>query len=227
MKKNLLSLVICISFCACQKEISTEDRNTVTDNDQGPNRDCIERIHTPAGEMRMNPADSIFLDNLLQKNGINKGDNKYYKYLHDTDFQVTYPPYVFDSKIVGVMVYTNSQRILTKTIVYAFLNDSLVSYSGTPPTNVLLDTIPHLGLSKLRQLFRDDIIKFDRNRDKGYEDSCFIAEFGYYEAGVNHFIKAWQLNVRFPKPAARPPQAYYDDNGDLLNFWDGVYNYHH
>jgi len=85
-----------------------------------------------------------------------------------------------------------------------------------------LDTVHHLQLGQLRNLFINDAQKND-HLGSFFKDSCLQAEFGYYQQYVNpnntiRYLKAWLI-----KPHTDYPNAIYlDSAGVLLGYDNGI-----
>jgi len=108
-----------------------------------------------------------------------------------------------------------------------FKNGIFNSYSGNIISGTTLDRTSTLKLGQLRKLFIDDIELFDHKGNQ-FKDSCFKAEFGYYnltsgtsDTGKN-LVKAWHLTPKFNSY----PEAYYQDiAGQRLYYFNGMQSF--
>jgi hypothetical protein len=215
--KQLLWIAIVVSVTACTKPYTSKALQE--------NRGCIERIIIPVTAYGIKPADVATVNNLFRNSGIDNTKFRYYRYTHDT-FQTLYPPYVrYDQKTIRVDQYTNGLRIFTGDFIYIFFENS-VHYKGGNLTNgTSLNMIPKLTLSQLRKMFLENIERFDHTSAK-YKDSCFKAEFGYYNlnAGISYaqevLVKAWRVTLKNSIYPSEYPIAFYEDNDGKLIYYD-------
>lgn len=218
-----------LAFTACTKSDTTnqsqsDDAAKTFQEDNG----CIERIIVPVTAHVINPSDVSTVNSLFSSNGIDNSKFRYYRYLHDT-LQTLYPPYTkYDQKTVRVDQYVNGVRLFTGDLVYNFLNNNL-NYRGGDLTNgTSLDTVPKLTLAQIRKMFLDNIEQFDHASSK-FKDSCFKAEFGYYNlnAGISYaqevLVKAWRVTLKNSVfPSEYPVAFYQDSNGKLIYYDNGM-----
>ena len=215
MKKLFWILITyTLTIVACTKS------NATLSEDSG----CIERILIPVTAHSINSVEIPTVNNLFINNGIDNSKFRYYKYIHDT-LLTLYSPYAkYDQKTVRFDQYTNGVKLFTGDLVYNFLSNSFNSKGGNITNGTSLNTSAQLTLGRLRKLFVDDIELFDHN-GKQYKDSCFNAEFGYYNlnAGTGNtsenLVKAWHLTPKFNSY----PEAYYQDiAGKIIYYFNGI-----
>ncbi len=219
MKRLFYILVVCSgTLLACSKS------DTALQADNG----CIERTFLTVTAHSINRSDVSIVNNLFSSNGIDNSHFRYYQYIHDT-LKTLYPPYTkYDEKVVRIEQYINNQRIFTGTLVYHFLNDILKDSGGKLTGGTSLDTIPKLTLGQIRKRFIDDIEKFD-HAGNIFQDTCFKAEFGYFNlnSGISNaqeaLVKAWKVTPKNSTFPSAYPVAYYQDNdGKLINYDNGI-----
>ena len=228
MKKVFATAIAFIlTLTACTKSDFTNSLVDTTKALQGDNG-CIERIIIPVTAHSINSSDVPTVNNLFTSNGIDNSKFRYYRYIHDT-LQTLYPPYTeYDQKTVRVDQYTKGVRIFTEDLVYNFLNNNF-NYRGGELTNgTSLDTVPNLTLRQIRKQFLDNIEQFDHAANK-FKDSCFRAEFGYYNlnAGISFaqevLVKAWRVTPKNSVYPSEYPIAFYHDNdGKLIAYDNGI-----
>jgi hypothetical protein len=220
MKHLLFGVVIFIlALSACNKPAILE-----LEEDNG----CIERIIVPVTGHGVSSADVATINSLFMNNGIDNSKYRYYQFFNDS-VQTYFPPYEkFDQKVVKVDEYTNGLRIFTGQLVFQFRNNIFNFKGGYPTGGTNLDTRPKLTLGQLRKLFITHIEQFDHKGDQ-YKDSCFKAEFGYFNlnAGTSYatenLIQAWKLTMRNSSwPPAYPVAYYQDRNGSLIYYDNGI-----
>ncbi len=217
MKKYILTLTFTILILySCKKESAIQ-----LQEDNG----CIEKIIIPLTGHSINGADIPVANTLFTNNNIDNSKYRYYQYLHDS-VQTYFPPYSkFDSKVVKVDEYTNGLRIFTGQLVFEFKNELFNFKAGLPTNGTTLNTTTNLTLGQLRKLFIDNIEQFD-NKGNQYKDSCFKAEFGYFNlnAGISYstenLIKAWRVTLKNSLSPSEYPIAYYQDNDGKLIYYD-------
>jgi hypothetical protein len=228
MKQLLLTLMFfSLMFTACTKSDITTASNDAAKNIQEDNG-CIERIVIPVTAHTINSPDVSTVNSLFSSNGIDNSKFRYYRYIHDT-LQTLNPPYTkYDQKIVMVDQYTNNVRIFTGDLGYNFLNNSLNFRSGYFTNGTSLDTVPKLTLGQIRKMFLDNIEQFD-HAPGDFKNSCFKAEFGYYNlnAGISYaqevLIKAWRVTLKNSVFPSEYPMAFYQDaNGKLIYYDNGT-----
>lgn len=217
MKNKWLPVLVIMSFLSsCTKESKL---NLPEDNG------CIERRMLPVNSHGISSTDIPTLNALFQNNNIDNSTYRYYQYIHQT-VQTYFPPYAsFDDKIVKVDEYTNGLRIFTGQLVFSF-KDNVLSFKGGEPTKgTSLNTTALLTLGQLRKLFIGHIEQFDK-RGSYFQDSCFTAEFGYYNlnAGTSYsaenLVKAWRVTLKDRVYPSEYPIAYYEDTDGKLIYYD-------
>ena len=86
-----------------------------------------------------------------------------------------------------------------------------------------MDTLPQLGLGQIRKLFLVAIGKYDHKADQ-FKDSCFQAEFGYFNLNfatsnaTENLVKAWRITAKNSYPVA----FYQDKDGKLISYDNGI-----
>jgi hypothetical protein len=219
MKKLFWIAITCITtFVACNKS------NTTLPEDNG----CIERIVIPVTAHSIKSIDVSTVNSLFINNGIDNSKFRYYQYTHDT-LQTLYSPFAkYDQKTLKVEQYTNGLRIFTGDLVYNFLSDKINFKGGNLTNGTTSKTSPQLTLGQIRKLFVDNIEQFDLASNK-FRDSCFKAEFGYYNlnAGKSNsqeeLVKAWKVTLKNSIYLSEYPVAYYQDkNGKLIYYDNGI-----
>ncbi|HEY1200488.1 MAG TPA: hypothetical protein VGE79_05885 [Niastella sp.] len=218
MKKILPITIFCaLTFIAC-----TNDEPQL-EEDYG----CMERIIIPVTAHSVSNSDLPVINELFSKSGINNSNLRYARYQHDS-LQTYYPPFAKkDSKVVRVDQYINGQRLFVGDMVYIFIENSFSSKSGHVTNGTSLDTSKKLSLPQLRKLFLNSIQQFDKAADK-YKDTCFKAEFGYYNLSLGtgntneQIVKAWRVTPKNKVYPSEYPEAYYQDNGKLIVYDNGI-----
>jgi len=221
MKNVLWTAIICIlALNACSKH-HNDNNDIILPEDHG----CIERIYIPVTAHSVSSADVITINTLFKDNQIANSNLRYYRYFYDS-LQTYYPPYAKRyEQIVKVSQYVNGLGIFMRDLSYNFLDHKLGARAGKLTKGTSLDTLHQLTLPQLRGLFLASLEQFDKAADK-FKDSCFKAEFGYYNLGKGNdpemLVKAWRvtpLNSVFP---SEYPEAYYEDNGRLITYTNGI-----
>jgi len=190
-----------------------------------PDNGCIERIFIQLSTPSLTPAQTRTIDSLLGLNHINHDNYRYLSLRQDSINGRS-------EQIILVDQYANGLRLFTSQIGYVFY-DGILHYTGGGPTTqgTTPDTIPSLSLTRLRTLFSNDIKKreFKGSVTYGLRDSCYKAEFGYYDLAANNapenLIKAWRVSIKytgngplFGYPDDYPYAYYKDSNGELIGF---------
>jgi len=221
VKNNILAIFfLTVTFYSCSKE-TTQDKNG-----------CIERHIVPVNGHSVNSADIPEINNLFLHNGIDNSKYRYYQYLHDAT-QTYFPPFdIFDEKVVKVEEYTNGLPVFTAQLVFVFKNDTFNYKGGYPTKGTTLNTTPSLAPEQLRKLFIGHIEEFDHKGDF-YKDSCFKAEFGYFNLNVwtnystENLVKAWRVTLKNSIYPSEYPMTYYqDDAGKLIYYDNGIRTFH-
>ena len=212
-----------LTFFSCTKETALSK----IEEDKG----CIERqivsVHEHSG-FNINNTTVAIINDLFLNNGLDNANYHYYFYSHDS-VQTYFPPYEkFDQKIIRVEEYTNGLKIFTGQILFNFKNNIFNFRNGASTNGTSLNTEPQLTVGQIRTLFLGHIEQFDHKGDQ-YKDSCFTAEFGYYNtnAGTSNLpenlIKAWKITLKNKIYPSEYPVAYYqDDDGKLLYYDNGI-----
>lgn len=233
--KSLFCIVIAytLTLTACTKSITTDssittDPLSATQKALQDDNGCIERIIISATAHSIHVADIATVNNLFSSNGIDNSKFRYYWYVHDT-FQTRYPPYTkYDEQAVRVDQYANGARIFTGDLVYTFWNNSFHYRGGNLTNGTSLDTVPKLSLGQIRKLFLNNIEQYDHAANK-FKDSCFKAEFGYFNlnAGISYsqevLVKAWRVTPKNSFFPSEYPVAFYQDNdGKPISYDNGI-----
>lgn len=226
MKKIHLILSACVVITAsCSKSSHHEDSS-----DNG----CIERTTFGISDPLLTAARIKTADSLLDVNHIAHSNYRYLDLRQDS-LNGTF------EQFITVDQYTNGLRLFNSQINYLFRN-GIINYTSASPTHgTTLDTIPSLGLAKLRTLFSNDLKKHELGAGAGignyvsygYRDSCYKAEFGYINIatdGVSEdLIKAWRVSIltadrgpAFNYPYDVPYAIYKDSNGQLIAFGGNI-----
>lgn len=219
----IIIVLVTLNLAACTKTNPPYLKQEMTDN-----MGCIERIQIPVTAHSVKINDINTINQLFSSNNISISNFRYFNYENDS-IQIWYAPYLhYDRKTVRLDQYTNGLRIFTGDLVYNFLNNQFSYRGGDLTKGTNLDTIPQLSLGKLRKLFTDNIEQFEHSSSK-YKDTCFKAEFGYFNinAGTGNneevLVKAWRISKRNSILTAEYPLAYYyDQDGKLIYYDNGI-----
>ena len=214
MKLNGLTFVIIImSLLACKKT----DTGTCFEEDNG----CIQKIVIPVSSQgTLSASDFNLINTLFMTNGIDHSNLRPIRTYRDS--LKTYNG-THDFRLVHVLEYKRGLPIFTGTLNYSFKNGIFESYAGRLLSGPTPDITYTLTLGQLRKLFINDIELFN-HRGNQFKDSCFNAEFGYFNLNsgtgnnTENIVKAWHLT---PKYNAYP-EGYYQDNGQRIYYFDGV-----
>jgi hypothetical protein len=204
---------------ACQKSHAP-----IPSDDQG----CIEQLIVDRNSPGLSSTDTKTVDSLMDVNHIDHSRVRYYDYRTDTFRAQPSSPGVFE-QIVDVNQYVNGRRIFNSNIHYLFYDGMLHFLDSTRITGRSLiggfpDAKPTLTLPQLRSLFTGDLLKADRPTLHHFTDSCYTAEFGYYDVAPDNakdlqLVKAWVVSVRSFNYHSMPLAACYrDSDGKLLGF---------
>jgi hypothetical protein len=212
--KNVLTILFLflLTFSACKKQSAT------LSEDNG----CINKLVIPVtSHGTLSDSDYNLIISLFISNSIAKPNFRYTRTYHDS--VQTYNG-IYDFRNVYIIQYANGVPIFTESLNFLFKNGTFESYSGKLTNGTNLNTAPALTLGQLRKLFIDDIEFFDHNGSQ-YNDSCFNAEFGYFNLNAGtannseNLVKAWHLTPKFNSY----PEAYYQDNsGQRIYYFNGI-----
>jgi hypothetical protein len=213
MKKLLIALFFLMTtFYACKKA------NAILPEDDG----CIERLVIPVtSHGTLSDSDYNLVTSLFISNGIASPDFRYTRTYHDS--AKTYNG-TYDLRNVYIIQYTNGLPVFPESLNYLFKNGVFDNVSGRLTNGTNLNTVPALALGQLRKLFRDDIEQFDHTGNQ-FKDSCFNAEFGYFNLNAGtannseNLVKAWHLT---PKYNSYPEAYYQDNNGQRIYYFNGM-----
>ena len=219
-KLPCMKIQLCIAAVSILITFACSKSNTDLPEDNG----CIERVTVPVTAHSIDNSDIAKVNNLFTNNGIDNSKFRYFQYVHDT-FHTLYPPYTsYDEQMIRVDQYTNGLRIFSSDLLYLFWDGSLHYRGGNITNGTSLNTSPKLTLGQIRKLFLDDIEKFDHTGAR-FNDSCFRAEFGYYNlnTGTNNsqevLVKVWHVT---PKIHSYPEAYYMDSDGKLIYYFNGI-----
>jgi hypothetical protein len=226
MKTNIFALLlIVLTLSSCQKE------NAVSPVQIPEDKGCIEWkkvLVTDHSGHSINNLNIPIINGLFSSNSIDNSKYRYYYYSNDS-VQTYFPPYAkFDDKIIRVKEFTNGLEIFTGEILFQFRNNIFNFRNGNPSSGTTLSTSPNLTVGQIRTLFLGHIEQFDHKGNQ-YKDSCFSAEFGYFNinAGTSNstenLIKSWKVTLKNRIYPSEYPIAYYQDNeGKLIYYDNGV-----
>ena len=192
---------------------------------------CIELkkvLATDHSGYTINNSNIPIINSLFLNNGIDNSKYRYH-YFYEDSIQTYYPPYSKnDSKSVRVTQFTNGFEIFPDDIVFVFTNNLLSYRNGNETKGTTLRTIPNLTVRQIRTLFLGHIELYDHKGNQ-YKDSCFCAEFGYFNlnAGTNtsteNLVKSWKITLKNSIYPSEYPIAYYqDDDGKLIVYDNGI-----
>jgi hypothetical protein len=218
MKANMLLLLFfTLALLSCKKN----NIINLLEEDNG----CIEKIVIPVRSRgTLSTSDYTLISSLFTINGINQSNLRFMRTYRDSlhTYNGTY-----DFRWVNVLEYRNSLPIFTGTLNYSFRNGIFESYAGNLLNGITPNTKSSMTPGQLRKLFVDDIELFNYQGNQ-YKDSCFNAEFGYFNLNsstgnnAENIVKAWHLTPKFRSY----PEGYYQDNGQRIYYFDGIdYNY--
>jgi hypothetical protein len=221
VKKYIIPLLLMILvYSSCQKE----DAAAQIPEDKG----CIEwkKVSiTDHSGYTINNSNIPIITGLFSGNNIDYSKYRYY-YYSDDSLQTYFPPYAkIDQKIIRVKEFTNGLEIFTGGIVFLFHNNILYNRHGDTTSGTTLNTSPNLTVGQIRSLFLGHIEQFDKNGNQ-YKDSCFSAEFGYYNTNsgtgnpTENLIKSWKVTLKNRIYPLEVPIAYYQDNDGKLIYYD-------
>lgn len=130
-------------------------------------------------------------------------------------------------RLSGLINILRGYPYLCMTFHTFFLDQQLSFTGGEITKGTSLDTLHQLTLPQLRGLFLASLQQFDKAAGK-FKDSCFKAEFGYYDLniGVSYasevLVKAWRITPLNSVYPSEYPIAYYQDNGKLILYDNGI-----
>lgn len=219
MKNNtLIILILCLAFYSCKKDNIREIQLIAEDSG------CIELkkvLPTDHSGYSINNSNIPIINMLFLSNGINNSKYRYHYFYEDS---------ILTNGFISVRVteFTNGVEIFPNEIVFVFTNNILSYRDGNETKGTNLNTIPNLSIKQIRTLFLGSIEQFDHKGNE-YKDSCFWAEFGYFntDAGTNnsteHLIKSWRVTLKNSIYPSEYPIAYYqDDDGKLIVYDNGI-----
>jgi hypothetical protein len=224
----LLTSAIVLTVLSCTKTKSVSTQPPPSPPQLLEDNGCIERFIIPVTAHAIKDDQIIIADNLFLNSGIDNSKYRYFRYMHDTLlFQNNTSA---DEKMVSVDQYLNGLRIFAYDLNFIFWNDAYHDRSGHKPNGTNLDNVSHLTLGQLRKLFVDDLEKFD-NSGNQYKDSCFKAEFGYFNLNLGSndttekLVKTWKVTLKNSVyPVEYPIALYQDIDGKLISFSDGIFS---
>lgn len=163
------------------------------------------------------------IETLFKSNNISPDNKEFLTYNSWTTNDPGSPHTFF--QLVTANQLSNGLPIFFSYLDYTFENGAPNILSGKVYGKANLDTHSSLNLSVLRQLAITEAVN-KQGIDLTFKDSCFVAQFGYYDLNrdsitdtTTSFVKAWEVH-----PAHSPfPQCYIrDDNGATLYFDSGI-----
>jgi len=173
----------------------------------------------------INNSNIPIINALFSNNSIDNSKFRYFYYSNDS-IQTFFPPYTkFDDKIIRVNEFTNGLEIFNGEILFQFKNNIFNFRNGNTTGGTTLNTSPNLTVGQIRTLFLRHIEQFDHNANH-YKDSCFSAEFGYFNIndGTNNptekLIKSWKVTLKNKIFPSEYPIAFYQDSDGTLIFYD-------
>ena len=220
MRTYYIALIfLTATLFSCKKE---NKENYLTDDT------CVEWKKvtvTDHSGYTINNSNIQIINTLFSANNIDKSRYRYYYYSNDS-VQTYFPPYArFDQKIVRIKEFTNGLEIFTGHILFHFKNNVFDLQNGNPTNGTPLSTTSNLTVQQVRTLFLGHIEQFDQRGDF-YRDSCFCAEFGYFDlnAGISNapenLIKSWKITLKNKIYPFEIPIAYYQDDDAKLIYYD-------
>jgi hypothetical protein len=217
-KTHFILSVFVVMIASCSKSSHHED---------APDNGCIGRTVVRQSDPLLTAAQIKTADSLLDVNHFAHNNYRYLGLRQDSLYSTF-------EQFITVDQYANGLRLFTSQINYLFWNGIIHYTSGAPTQGTTLDTIPSLGLARLRTLFSGDLKKHELGGaggsygavSYGFRDSCYKAEFGYINIAADgapeDLIKAWRVSVkRTPDPGYPndlPYAIYKDSNGQLIAF---------
>jgi hypothetical protein len=206
MKKLSLIIFIAASILASCKK----------DGNKGP---CIEQNQ---GLPSVSQSDLAGINMLFQNNNLSVSNQAFFYYSSGyTQSGNSQVPY----QVAEATQLRNGLPVFYSTVNYVFLNGSLTALSGKVYGAISLDNKSTLSLPVLRQLFLNEAIN-KQGIDATFKDSCYVAQFGYYDLNrpdaidtAANFVKAWEV---------RPGHSFYpqcyirDDNSATIFFDNGL-----
>jgi hypothetical protein len=182
---------------------------------------CIQKLVIPVNAREtLSNADYNLINALFTTNGI---DHSHLRFIRTYRDSVHAYNGTFDFRWVQVLEYPGGLPLFTGGLNYLFKNGIFSGYAGSPLNGATPDSSQALTPGQLRKLIIDDIEFFNH---KGYQfrDSCFNAEFGYYNLNsgtgnnTENIVKAWHLTPE----NSDYPEGYYQDNGQKIYYFDGI-----
>ncbi len=223
MKNNILAILLTgLTLSSCQKENAASVASIPED------KECIEWkkvLVTDHSGHSINNSNIPIINGLFSSNNIDNSKYRYY-YYSDDSVQTYFPPYTkFDDKIIRVKEFTNRLEIFTGEILFQFKNNIFNFRNGNPSSGTTLSNTPNLTVGQVRTLFLGHIEQFDHKGNQ-YKDSCFSAEFGYFNTNagtsnsIENLIKSWKVTLKNRIYPSEYPIAYYQDNDGHLIYYD-------
>ncbi len=185
---------------------------------------CIELkkvLATDHSGVSINNSNIPIINMLFLTNGIDNSKYRYHYFYEDSISKN-------DFKSVRITEFTNGLEIFPNDIVFVFTNNILSYRNGNETKGTTLNTIPNLNIKQIRTLFINSIEQYDHNSND-YKDSCFSADFGYFNinAWTNNttekLIKSWKVTLKNSIYPSEYPIAYYQDgDGKLIGYDNGI-----
>ena len=222
MRKFHLPLTARALVAACALVTASCSKSKSTPHDSG----CIERIVIALSDPGLTSSQIQTADSLFNVNHIDHSNYRYYWFEADTFRSQASPNTLHLQTMVMLDQYANGLRIFNDQLTYTSIDGAFTYISGTPTPGTSLDTVPSQALPRLRAQFTADLPK--TGISPIYEDSCYTAEFGYYNIAPyntpENLIKAWRVTIH--SSAAYPynyatAAIYKDSNGQFIS-WQGL-----
>lgn len=214
-------------LCACALMAAACNKSHVLDSLPTDDHGCIEKAITDRNSPGLAPADMKSADSLMKVNHVDHSRIRYYRYQADT-FR-TFSNVLTLNQVIRADQYVNGLRIFNAERHFVFTNGILTYTAGTLITTGNPLGKPTLTSVQLRSLFTRDILKPDSLNLHPFTDSCYRAEYGYFNMGGDYaapkLVKAWLVSLRSYDRMGNILAGYYQDSdGKLLGFSGGPIN---
>ncbi|MBO2012596.1 hypothetical protein [Hymenobacter negativus] len=214
--KSIISCTM-LAVTAAMLTACSSSHDPAPDDDSG----CSETLVVPVSTDSIGAVEALTSDQLFDRNGIDRRNFRYVRYLRDST-QTYFPPYAkFNQQSVMVEEYINGLPLFTGNISFLFKNGVFSFRGGNLSGGTSLSTTPALQAGQVRSLFFATTARFDPS-NSNVREQCVSAQFGYYNLNAGsgnqseNLVKAWKIKVK----NADYPFAYYQDNGGLLIYYD-------
>jgi hypothetical protein len=124
--------------------------------------------------------------------------------------------------------YVNGLKVFKNNLDFIQTkNDTALIVCGDFISDINQANSPSMRPSEIKKIFLD-VIKNDSLIAKANLkiDTCVDLEFGYYDLNIHlnslakNFIRAWKIN---PKTKDHPESYISDENGEILEYFNGIY----